>query len=381
MQRRKKFTRAPFLVVALALGLSLLAEYPIIAQGSASTFLVMHSWVHTSDGMGEGTPPSFPDTYAIAFSPHYAIDSTVYAGTYIGVFRSTDKGLTWTNKTPSLPAINSLSVCPADATGNTLIAGTEDGIIQTTNRWDSAYGIGPNSLSISFAVYSPDYAHDHMIFAGTDGNGVYAMTDTLPWWSIDENTVTGKITGIVFDPNFAVNHIFFVASYGAGVYKGDGGPNLVSFGWTAMNTGLDTDNKKHVSAIAISPNFAVDHTLFIASDGVGIYKSTDAGQHWNVAHDNDAFQTLLFSPDYATDRSIFAGESNDGVYRSTDRGVTWSQMNRGFADPVHAGCVLSLAFAPGKPTNLFAGLCGGLNGGVWQFLFPSSQIFIPIVVK
>jgi hypothetical protein len=71
----------------------------------------------------------------------------------------------------------------------------------------------------------------------------------------------------------------------------------------------------------------------------------------------------------------------DKTARSTDGGVTWAQMNRGFANPVFGGSVLTLAFAPGKPTNLFAGFTGGLDGGVWQFLFPSSRTFIPLVKK
>jgi hypothetical protein len=367
-------------IVTLAVLLGLLVS--LIIPASASTSLSMFTWVHTSDGMGTGNPPSYPDTFAFAFSPNYATDHTVYAGTYIGVYKSTDKGLTWTNKMSStLPAINSLSVSPADSTGNTLIAGTEDGILQTTNGWDSYSGIGPISLSVSFAVYSPDYVHDHMIFAGTDGNGIYAMTNTVPWYSIDESTVQGKVTGIVFDPNYAVNHILYVASYGYGVYKGDGGLNLSSWSWAELNTGLDTANKKSLSAIAISPNFFNDQTLFIAADSVGIYKSIDAGQHWNVAYNSLAFKTLLFSPNFATDRSIFAGEDGYGVYRSLDGGATWNQMNHGFADPVYAGSVLTLAFAPGKPTNLFAGFIGGSDGGVWQFLLPSSQAFIPFVKR
>jgi hypothetical protein len=374
----KKFT-----VVAVLLGLLV----SLIIPASASTSLSMLTWVHTSDGMGEGSPPTFPDTFAFAFSPNYSTDGTVYAGTYIGVYKSTDKGLTWVNKMSlTQPAISSLSISPADPTGNTMIAGTPDGtigILQTTNRWDNYSGIGPAGLAVSFAIYSPDYVHDHMIFAGTDtdNNGIRVKTDTAPWWSIDEGTIQGKVTGIVFDPNYAVNHILYVASYGHGVYKGDGGASLASWHWTVLNAGLDTANKKFVSAIAISPHFAVDQTLFIATDSVGIYKSIDAGQNWNVAYDNLSFETLLFSPNYATDRTIYAGEGSNGVYRSTDGGATWSQMNHGFVNLAHAGDVLSLAFAPGKPTNLFAGFTGGTDGGVWQFLFPSSQIFIPLVIK
>ena len=364
----------------VALSLALLIS--LIVPASASSILGMFTWVHTPDGMLDAISSRYPDTFAFAFSPNYAADATVYAGTYLGVFKSTDKGLTWTNKTDStLPAISSLSVSPVDATGKTMIAGTEDGMLQTTNGWDTNSGIGLGGMAVSYAVYSPDYAHDHMIYAGTDGGGIHARKNTDPWYSIDEGFVQGKITGIVFDPNYAVNHILYVTSYGYGVWKGDGGPNLSSWSWLPLSTGLDSDNKKDVRAIAISPNFAIDQTLLIASDSVGIYKSVDAGQHWNAAYDGLAFQTLLFSPNYATDRTIYAGEDGRGVFRSMDGGATWNQMNHGFADPDFGGSVLTLAFAPGKPTNLFAGFLGGSDGGVWQFLFPSSQVFLPFVKR
>jgi photosystem II stability/assembly factor-like uncharacterized protein len=354
----------------------------LILPVAASPSLDMLTWVRTSGGMGAGNPVSYDDIYAFAFSPNYATDGTVYAGTYIGVYKSTDQGLTWTNKMASSePDINSLSVSPADLTGNTLIAGTEDNILQTTDRWDNCSGIGPTGLGVSFAVFSPDYVHDHMIFAGTDGNGIRAKTDSAIWWSIDEGTVQGKVTGIVFDPNYSTNHILYVATNGYGVYKGDGGDHLSSWSWSELNTGLDTANKKFIRAIAISPNFASDHTFFIATDSVGIYKSTNAGGQWNVANDSSTFQTLLFSPDYATDGTVYAGEEGSGVYRTTDRGATWSQMNHGFADPVFAGAVLSLAFAPGEPTDLFAGFVGGSDGGVWQILLPTSQVFVPLIQK
>jgi photosystem II stability/assembly factor-like uncharacterized protein len=355
----------------------------MINPASALTSLSLNTWIHTSDGMGAGNPISFPDTYAIAFSPNYATDNTVYAGTYIGVYKSTDRGFTWTNNMASTqPAIFTIAISPSDPSGNTLIAGTANGILQTTDRWETpSSGIGPAGLAVSFVAYSPDYVHDHMIFAGTESNGIRAMTDTLPWFSLDEGIIVGKVTMIVFDPNYAVNHILYVASQGSGVYKGDGGTNLSSWSWTPLNTGLDTANQKFVNDIAISPNFTVDQTFFIATDTVGIYKSIDAGKHWNVAFDNLAFQTLLFSPNYAKDQTVYAGEDGSGVYHSKDGGATWNQFNHGFANPVHGGSILTLVFAPGKPIILFAGLFGGSDGGVWQFLFPSSHVYIPAVSK
>jgi hypothetical protein len=361
--------------------LGLLASQAIPVAGS--TNLSLFTWVHTSGGMGSGNPASAPDVYDFAFSPGYATDHTVYAGTYIGLHRSTDQGLTWTNLMPlAQTAITSLSVSPGDPTGNTLIGGTSDGIAWTNNRWDSSSNIGPAGIAVPFVAYSPDFVNDHIIYAGTDNNnGVRAKTGTGPWVSLDEGDVHGKVTEIVFDPNYAANHILYVASYGFGVYIGNGGPNLSNWSFDPLNTGLDSANQKFVSAIAISPNFAVDHTLMIATDSVGIYKSVDAGLHWTVAYDNLSFQTLLFSPNYATDRTIYAGEGGDGVFRSTDGGTTWNKMNQGFADIVHPGFVLTLAFAPGKPTHLFAGFMGGIEGGAWQFLLPASRVFIPCMRK
>jgi hypothetical protein len=366
-------------IAALIIGLFVSLTPPV----SASTGLTLFTWVHTSDGIGEGSPPSFPDIYALAFSPNYATDHTMYAGTYIGIYRSTDKGLTWTHKmTITPPAINSLSVSPVDPTGNTIIAGTEDNILQTTTRWDSYSGIGPAGLGVSYAVYSPDYVHDRMIFAGTGGYGIRAKAGAGSWFSIDEGTILGKVTGIVFDPNYAANHILYAGSYGHGVYQGNGGATGSSWNWTELNIGLDDANQQSVSAIAISPHFAVDQTLFVASDTVGIYRSIDAGKHWTSAYDEGlAFDTLLFSPTYATDRTIYAGEDGRGVYRSTDGGATWKQMNHGFVNPDFGGPILTLAFAPGKPTNLFAGFWGGLDCGVWQYEFPSSQVFLALIRK
>ncbi len=72
-------------------------------------------------------------------------------------------------------------------------------------------------------------------------------------------------------------------------------------------------------ALAISPDYAADSTLFWSLYGMGrdvVLKSTDGGQSWEEALGRTA-QLLAVSPDYTQDRTIYAVLSGAGLMRST----------------------------------------------------------------
>ena len=95
-----------------------------------------------------------------------------------------------------------------------------------------------------------------------------------------------------------------------------------------MNTGLTSLN---VSAMALSPDYTTDLTLFVGTFG-GVFKSTDGGAYWsavNAGLTNLYVHALALSPDYASDRTLFAGTYSDGVFKATDGGTSWSAMNAG----------------------------------------------------
>ncbi|MCR4407354.1 MAG: hypothetical protein NUW24_10595 [Anaerolineae bacterium] len=92
-----------------------------------------------------------------------------------------------------------------------------------------------------------------------------------------------------------------------------------------------------IDSIVLSPDFAADHTIFVAGGG-GIFRSTDGGVSWQQLHGGLPLGryyeyyaptiSLALSPDFATDRTLFAGifvgdSMGYGVYRSTDSGDTW----------------------------------------------------------
>ncbi|MBC8449195.1 MAG: hypothetical protein H8D78_15725, partial [Chloroflexi bacterium] len=100
----------------------------------------------------------------VAFSPNFATDRTLFAGTLGGIFRSTDGGANWgyTNTGLSNLDIRALAVSPNFANDQTLFAGTWDGVFRSTNRggnW-SAVNTGLSNRDVRTLAVSPNFAAD-----------------------------------------------------------------------------------------------------------------------------------------------------------------------------------------------------------------------------
>ena len=85
-----------------------------------------------------------------------------------------------------------------------------------------------------------------------------------------------------------------------------------------------------VQAMAVSPNYQTDQTLFAAVLGFdetgGLYKSTNGGQSWQgaMAGLQDLWVDALFiSPDFSQNRLIFAKTRYAGLHYSNDGGQSW----------------------------------------------------------
>jgi len=95
-----------------------------------------------------------------------------------------------------------------------------------------------------------------------------------------------------------------------------------------------------VVGLGISPNFANDHTLFVATESeltdwryMDILRSTDSGATWvklPKGMDNwSTYSAIRVSPNYSIDRTVFAATNGDGVYQSSNRGNSWRPINTG----------------------------------------------------
>ena len=151
-------------------------------------------------------------------------------------------------------------------------------------------------------------------------------------WNFSGPTnIGGRITDLAIDPTNG--NTVYAATAGGGVWKSTDGGLTFAPAWPA-------DNVQTTGAIAIAPN----GTLFLGTGesnpgggsitygGTGIYRSSDGGASWqNVGLPTSyAFGRIAVSP--VDSNTIFAAAAGNlfvpggerGLYRSTDGGNTWS---------------------------------------------------------
>ncbi len=126
--------------------------------------------------------------------------------------------------------------------------------------------------------------------------------------------------------------------------------------WTAANNGLYSGS---VYAVALSPAYATDRTLFAGTNGSGVFRSADGGATWQAVNQGltaTDVRAVALSPAYATDRTLYAG-TEGGVFRSRDGGATWQAVNNGLANTYVEAVALSSAYATDR--TVYAGTSGG----------------------
>lgn len=235
--------------------------------------------------------------------------STLYVGTSGGVFKSTDKGATWTAVNAGLvsTAIRALLLAP----DGTLYAGTDSGgVYKSTNKggiWTAANG-GVATKMVNALARTPNGT----LYAATDG-GVFRSTDKGATWTIGAPAVSGGDFNIFTNAlALAPDGTLYAGTEGYGVFiSTDKG---ATFAPTNVNFGF-------VKSLALAP----DGTLYAGKDK-GLYKSTDKGVTWTDA--SGGYASLISKVEalfVAPDGTLYAGMSNWGVYRSMDRGTTWTQ--------------------------------------------------------
>jgi hypothetical protein len=271
----------------------------------------------------------------------FAVSGTnLFAGTFGGVFLSTNNGTSWTAVNNGLTNtwVNALAV-----SGTNLFAGTNGGgVFLSTNNGTSWTSVNTgltnpyvNALAVSPAAGGTGGTY---LFAGTIGGGVFLSTDNGTSWTAVNNGLTG--TGVLSLAISGTN--LFAGTNGGGVFLSTN--NGTS--WTAVNTGL-----ANVSVYAL----VISGTNLFAGTSGGVFLSTNNGTSWTAVNSGLADYISVYAL-AVSGTNLFAGTYGGGVFLSTNNGTSWTAVNNGLTST----SVLSLAISG---TNLFAGTSGG---GVWR---------------
>jgi hypothetical protein len=172
----------------------------------------------------------------------------------------------------------------------------------------------PHDVAELLAV-SPDFAQDRTlaaVFFLTDHRLLGLSDDEGRSWHLyGQPMLAYQVSALAFSPGFAADRTLFAATAGGGVHRStDGGLH-----WSPANDGL-TDLK--VLSLAVSPGFSADGLLLAATPS-GCFRSTDGGGHWSPSS-SGLVQTSLSSVTFAGPAAFAAGSV---IHRSDDGGQTW----------------------------------------------------------
>ncbi len=238
--------------------------------------------------------------------------ATVYGPSGNGVHRSADNGGHWEDLGLQVSA-NEVAV----NSKNHIIVGSPNGIDRSVD--DGTTWIRSNFGLTNTWVYSVCIGLDDVIFAGTDGGGVYRSLDDGATWSyvgLDGKFV--RACAVIPDGSVLVGD-----RDGTGVYRSvDNGDT-----WQPVNTGLTNGSVRRIEVSSTG-------YVFVGTRD-GVFRSLDGGMTWIAA--NLGIRNMWVQGLATNDRGdVFAGVLRIGVYRSSDNGDTWEQVNTGLKGIVRA---------------------------------------------
>jgi len=279
------------------------------------------------------------DVRAVAVDPHDL--DVVYAGTAgNNLYKSTDGGASWrfSGNGLSIPLIRSLAIDPRDAA--VVFAGTaapsnsaSGGIFRSTDggaTWHQASLSGlPGADATAIAIDPADsrtiYAAAGYVFRSSDGG--------TTWSRLDGAIFAVPADQVLVDPRRPATII--ACNAGNAVRSTDAGSTWARL---ALPGGVPT------CPLA----FAIDGLLYAAGAA-----SADDGTTWSAAAPLAA-GTLSLTADPSSPGTLYAATGDRGVYRTADGEASWQAASRG----LRAAAITAVAVDPRNDAVVYAGIDG-----------------------
>jgi photosystem II stability/assembly factor-like uncharacterized protein len=219
-------------------------------------------------------------------------------------------------------------------------------------------------LPVTTCALSPAFAHDGLVLAGAPG-GLFHSTDTgLNWKALIFPNPPPTASALAFSPNFEKDGTVFAATMEDGVFISQNGGEH----WAAWNFGLLDLN---VMSLAISPAFATDETIYAGAE-TGIFRSTNGGRAWReieLPFGYEAVLCMAISPNFAADGTLYAGSEGLGLWVTHDCAVTWQRLaEEQIIEPVNAIQLNGSTLFAFTSTQLW---CSTDAGATWSDRMPA----------
>lgn len=286
----------------------------------------------------------------------FATDSNniVYAGTFTGLYSSTDNGLSWipNNRFVNIPIASILI-----DENNNLYCGT--GYYNNGNGLFYSSDGGKNWEQLGLTekvVLSLAFDSDGNLFAGTQEDGLFVSDDLgESWYQLNDGLYRKDIFRLKINKK---GNIFIGSEGGSNAGPGGGGVfrstnggisfehiglpisrvnNFVFSGdsviITATPSGVQRFNRitrrwKNiglyiVESVAITPS----NILYAATRDEGLYKSTDLGESWSLTNLTKDSMMSVYNLQAINDDTLFAATPPYSLMRTTDGGTSWDGLS------------------------------------------------------
>lgn len=316
---------------------------------------------------------------AIAFHP--TDPNIIYVGAPAGGFwYTTTGGNQWITTTDNLPTlgVSAIAVDPSDP--STLYIGTGDrdagdapglGVFKSTDgglTWaQSTSGLGEKKVGCMLI----DPVSPNIVYAGSD-NGLYKSENSGSTWSLIQG---GNINDMAFKPNNS--QVIYAVSAGQFYRSEDAGAN-----WAAISSGLPSGSRAVLAVTAANPNWVYVMLSNPDDSFKGLYKSTNSGldftemsnspniMDWSCdgsGSGGQAWYDLALAADKNNPNLIYAGGVD--IWKSNTGGAQWIKSSSWYG-----GCSVAAVHADQhimrvNPLNgrVYVGNDGGIywtdNGG------------------
>jgi photosystem II stability/assembly factor-like uncharacterized protein len=260
----------------------------------------------------------------LAVSPDYARDQTLLAGVLgFGIFKSTDGGRLWQPSSAGLTYMRADEILLSPGFGQDQTVFTDAGWYRSKDggrTWQTLADLLAGQPKYSFVealALSPEFADDGIVMGAVYDNDLqrselYLSHDGGDRWELRGAMPEGvSLRTISLAPLFAKWQTLFVSGYNkqAGQYalyrSSDGGRS-----WeTVLPLGANT-----VKSLVYAADIEENRPIFLLA-GEMVYRSGDGGLTWQVFERAEGINptALAISPDFAQDRSLFVGTAGGQV--------------------------------------------------------------------
>ncbi len=296
----------------------------------------------------------------IAFAQ--ADPSQVYLADWWNVWHSTDSGKTWTQRHRGLQNTCVLDI-KADSGGNVLYACTADcGLMVSSDRGRSwkrkmkgvvdghaqELEISRQNPSKLYLLMNPWFEKGRIF--------VYKSRDGGATWNDISVSLKGKIlpqidyvdglsTNLEIDPKN--DETVYVATNGYGIYKTTNGGKE----WQARSHGIETPYIKGPGGLLIDPRDP--DTIYASTLGGGVYKTIDNGGYWVPVSMPYRF-TFGMTFDPSNPRKIIACCPEKKIILSENRGLSWKEIALPGGRPKHVAAN-AVAIDPQDSKTVYVG--------------------------